>query len=141
GSKKSGSIFTASEPSVMCKGRIVLTKSDWKTEPFPIKKDDLGYEGFFCDEDAEKIMSGHKPEDMDDKWFIYSEGGWVYFVRSWTGHHIFALQLTGTPTGGVKVIASWVNRNFEQYRSPGKEIDIQIINNLIKSRFGVEGHT
>lgn len=118
----------------------MVEKKDWKTEPLPSKKEDLGYKNFFWDADAEKIMAGHKPEDMDDKWFIYSENGWVYFVRSWTGHHIFGLQLAGSPTGGSKVVASWVNTDSNQYRSPGREMDIQIINKLIKSRFGVEGH-
>ncbi len=107
----------------------------------PDEPQDLGYQNFFWDVDAEKILTGHKPGDMDDKWFIYSEEGWVYFVRSWTGHHIFAFKLEGSSDGGAKVVASWVNANTEQYNSPGKQVDIQIINNLLKSRFGVEGCT
>lgn len=118
----------------------MIKKSDWKTTPLPKKTEDLGYQNFFWDSDAEKIMCGHKPSDMDDKWFIYSENGWVYFVRSWSGHYVYAIQLAGTPVGGSKVISSWVNSNPDQYRSPGKEMDIQIINQLIKSRFGVEGN-
>ena len=116
----------------------MVTKNNWKTMPIPQERENLGYQNFFWDSDAEKIMSGYKPVDMDDKWFIYSENGWVYFVRSWTGHHIFAFQLTGSSAGGAKVVASWVNANKDEYRSLGKEMDIQIINNLIKSRFGIE---
>jgi len=126
--------------SVKRQGSIVVKKSDWKTKPIPDEREDLGYTNFFWDSDAEKIMSGHKPTDMDDKWFIYSENGWVYFVRSWTGHHIFGIQLSGSPAGGARVVASWVNSNTEQHRSQSKEADIQLISNLIKSRFGVDGH-
>ena len=117
----------------------MVEKIDWRTQPIPEEREDLGYQNFFWDSDAEKIQAGHKPEDMDDRWFIYSENGWVYFVRSWTGHHIFAFQLAGSPAGGAKVVASWVNANTEQYRSPGRETDIQVVNNLLKSMFGVEG--
>lgn len=121
------------------KAGIVIRKEDWKTEPIPEEREELGYDNFFSDSDVEKIMAGHKPEDMDDKWFIYSENGWVYFVRSWTGIHIFAFQLEASPDGAARVVSSWVNANQDQYRSQGKKDDIQLINNLIKSRLGVEG--
>jgi hypothetical protein len=115
----------------------MITKKDWKLKSIPSAKEDLGFSGFFADSDAETILSGHKPTDMDDKWFIYSDDGWVYFVRSWTGHYIYAIQLAGSPAGGARVISSWVNADQGQYKSPGRESDIQIINNLIKSRFGI----
>ena len=118
----------------------MIKKKDWKTIPIPEKRKELGYQKFFWDSDAEKIMAGHKPASMDDKWFIYSESGWVYFVRSWTGHHIFAIQLAGSSSGGAKVVASWVNANPDEYQSPGNEADIQFIDSLIKSSFGVHGH-
>jgi len=117
----------------------VIRKSDWKTQPIPEARRDLEYSNFFWDSDAEKIMAGHKPSDMDDKWFIYSEGGWVYFVRSWTGHHIFGIELAGSPAGGSRVVSSWVNSEPDQYRSNGREQDIELLNALIKSRFGVVG--
>ena len=115
----------------------MIRKTDWKTKAMPEKRQDLGYQNFFWDADAEKILAGHKPDDMDDKWFIYCENGWVYFVRSWTGHYIFAFKLEGSSAGGAKVVASWVNNDANQYRSPGREANITIINQLLKSRFGV----
>ena len=93
----------------------MVSKGDWKLQPIPEERKELDYKNFFWDSDAEKILAGYKPAKMDDKWFIYSEDGWVYFVRSWSGYHIFAIQLTGTPAGGVKVVSSWVNANKEQY--------------------------
>ena len=119
----------------------MIDKKYWKIKPIPDQRQELGYENFFLDSDAEKIMSGHKPLDMDDKWFIYSENSWVYFVRSWSGCHIFAFQLAGSPAGGARVVGSWVNANPEEYCMQGKEKDTKIINSLIKSRFGVEGCT
>jgi hypothetical protein len=116
----------------------MIKKSDWKTEPLPNKKCNLGVTGYIWDKDAEKILEGYKPQDMDDKWFIYSESGWVYFVRSWTGHHIFGLKLHPTSAGSSIITESWVNSNPEEFNSPEKETNIKLIKNLLLSFFNVE---
>jgi hypothetical protein len=79
------------------------------------------------------MIQGHIPQDMDDKWFIYFEDGWLYFHRSWTGACVYALRLDGSPSG-VRVIDGWVSRNKRQYRSPGIERDREIVLQLIRSR-------
>ena len=117
-----------------------VKKSDWKTMPIPVEKADLGYQKVFRAADAKKIMSGHKPEDMDDRWFIYYEDSWVYFVRSWTGYHIFGFKLAVSPNGSANVIASWANRNIDEYQSKSKENDIQTINDLINGIFDVRSN-
>ena len=119
---------------------MVVKKSDWKTMPIPVEKADLGYQKVFRAVDAKKIMSGYKPEDMDDRWFIYCEDSWVYFVRSWTGHHIFGFELAASPDGSSCVIASWANRNIDEYQSTSKEADIQTINDLINGIFNVRSN-
>lgn len=117
----------------------MIKKSDWKTKPIPEKRENFGYENFFSDADAETLLRGFKPRDMDDKWFVYSDAGWVYFVRSWTGHHIFGLKLWSTTAGGSRVIESWVNANTDEYNSPGKEASIQLIKRLLQNLFHVTG--
>ena len=108
--------------------------------PIPVEKAALGYQKFFRTVDANKIMSGYKPEDMDDRWFIYYEDSWVYFVRSWTGYHIFGFKLAVSPNGSANVIASWANRNIDEYQSKSKENDIQTINDLINGIFDVRSN-
>jgi len=66
---------------------------------------------------------------------------WVYFVRSWTGHHIFAIKLTGSSAGGAKVTDSWVNADPQQYRSSSKKTNVELLNGIIKSRFEIEINT
>lgn len=46
------------------------------------------------------LVNGFKPREMEDKWFICSEGVveegqvlLVSFYRSWTGHQIFTLEV------------------------------------------------
>lgn len=45
----------------------MIRRSDWKTKPLTLKREKLGYEKFFSDADAEKLLNGYKPRDMDDK--------------------------------------------------------------------------
>ena len=91
----------------------------------------MGYKSFFPDSDAEKIMKGFVPVDMEDKWFIYYEAGWLYLHRSWTGASIYWIKLDGNPTG-VRVVDSWVNRDPEEYKETDIEYDRQMLNFLIR---------
>lgn len=98
----------------------------------PAERERLDLLLLFSDADVEQITHGHVPSDMDDKWFIFFEDGWLYFHRSWTGHCIFAVRLDGSPNG-VRVIEAWVNRNQEQYNSPGADADRRMVEQLIQS--------
>jgi len=111
------------------------TRASWKTLPSPDRRERLDVPEIFSDAAADRMRCGHVPVDMDDRWFIYFEDGWLHFHRSWTGAHIFALRLDGC-LAGVRVIEGWASREPEQYRSPGIEQDRQIVVGLIHSRFG-----
>jgi hypothetical protein len=77
---------------------------------------------------------GHIPADMDDKWFIFFEDGWLYFHRSWTGDCIYGLRLDGCP-GGVRVIDCWASRAPDRYNSPGVEKEKEMIQRIIAHKF------
>lgn len=109
------------------------TKESWKTEPMPKERELLPFEGFYTDLDAENMMKGHIPEEMEDKWFIYFDRGWLYFHRSWTGHCIYMVKLDGSPAG-VRTVEAWVNRDKSQYNSSGMESDLSILTSLINSK-------
>lgn len=99
----------------------------------PSERERLNLPLLYSDADAERMMKGHIPSDMDDKWFIFFENGWLYFHRSWTGHCIFAVRLDGSPAG-VRIVEAWVNRDADQYNSPGADADKQLVEQLIRSR-------
>ena len=84
---------------------------------------------------GEAMRNGVIPKEMEDKWFIYHEGGRLNFHRSWTGAHIFALRLEGSP-GGVRVVDGWVSRDATHYRSNGLEEDRKRVVQLIHAYFG-----
>ena len=75
-------------------------------------------------------MLGLVPGQMEDKWFVYYEDGWLRFHRSWTGAFIYALCLDGSPAG-VRVIDSWVNRNQQQYAGSDTDYDRKLVSFLI----------
>ncbi len=81
------------------------------------------------------MREGFTPRDMDDRWFVSFDDDWLNFHRSWTGAHIYAVQLDDSPSG-VRVVGGWVSRDENDYRSPGIEHDREFILKLIKSLFG-----
>lgn len=95
------------------------TRSSWKTLPDPSVMLPLGFEGLFADAEADVLMAGLLPSDMDDKWFVFHEDGWLRFVRSWTGLPVYAIRLTGS-AAGVRVIDSWMNGDIV----PKQRVDI-----------------
>ena len=111
---------------------MAVSKEQWKNEPLPSEKEALDYDRFFDDAEAELLREGHLPVDMDDKWFIYFEEGWLNFHRSWTGHCIYSIKLDGSPAG-VRVTESWVNRNPEQYQMNDTQQDRALLNSLIEN--------
>lgn len=98
----------------------------------PGKRERLDYAPFFQDSEADQLQLGLIPEEMEDKWFIFFEEGWLNFHRSWTGHCIFSMRLEGSPAG-VRTIEVWVNRNMDQYNSQGSTADIELLDGLIKN--------
>lgn len=106
------------------------TQSLWKTLPAPGRKEPLAFEALFTDEEAEQLMEGLVPDQMEDKWFVYYSDGWLHFHRSWTGALIYCLRLDGSPAG-VRVTDSWVNREPEQYKATDTEYDRRLVRFLI----------
>jgi hypothetical protein len=106
------------------------SSNSWKHQDAPVEREDLGFEAVFTDADAEQLMLGVIPQQMEDKWFIYFADGWLRFHRSWTGAWIYALRLDGSPTG-VRIIESWVNRNPQQYTARDTAYDRRLVAFLI----------
>jgi len=106
------------------------TSASWKHLPAPIKTEPLGFEASFTPDEAERLMGGLVPEDMEDKWFVYFADGWLRFHRSWTGALIYCLRLENIE-GGVRVTNSWVNREPSQYTEADTPYDRRLVRFLI----------
>ena len=104
--------------------------TSWKHLPPPAEREPLGFEALFTDAAAEQLMLGLVPDQMEDKWFVYFDDGWLRFHRSWTGAFVYALRLDGSPAG-VRVVDSWVNRNQQQYAASDTAYDRKLVQFLI----------
>jgi len=109
---------------------MTATSTSWKRLPPSAERADLGFTALFTEAEAAQIKHGFVPEEMEDKWFIYFDEGWLFFHRSWNGALIFALRLEGSPDG-VRVVESWVNRDPQQYSGTDTEYDRQLVRFLI----------
>jgi hypothetical protein len=106
------------------------TEASWKHLPAPDRREPLGFEALFSDEEANKLVDGLVPEEMEDKWFVYYADDWLRFHRSWTGALIYCLHLAHSPAG-VHVTDSWVNRDPEQYAGTDAAYDRRLVRFLI----------
>ena len=93
----------------------IASRDSWKNLPPPIERADLGFPASYTDIELARLKRGLVPEEMEDKWFIFFEEGWLYFHRSWTGACIYGLRLEPTPRGAT-VAESWVTRDPNHYK-------------------------
>ena len=106
------------------------TSLSWNHLEPPEERESLEFEALFTDEEADRLMCGLIPEQMEDKWFVYYEDGWLRFHRSWTGVFVYGLRLDGSPAG-VRVTESWVNRNQQHYAANDADYDRKVVRFLI----------
>jgi len=71
----------------------IATKDTWINLPIDNPKQ-LEIYLEFTESQFNKIKNGLIPEEMEDKWFIYYEQGFLHFHRSWTGHGLFKAKIT-----------------------------------------------
>ncbi|MCC9656692.1 hypothetical protein LOC70_12850 [Rhodopirellula sp. JC737] len=107
------------------------SRDDWNTLEPPTVREQLDYTASFdlCHEG--ELSAGLVPECMEDKWFVYRDGDWLYFHRSWTGALIYWVKLD-FDTQSIAVSESWVNRESEQYSSTDTAYDRALVDYLIR---------
>lgn len=106
------------------------TKDSWKTVPMSSCRINLPLELRLSGDELVRLKRGSIPEEMEDKWFVYHEDGWVYFHRSWTGFCIYQLRLV--EDGDVyRCTEAWVTRDREQYTSEDIGEDRQLLESLL----------
>jgi hypothetical protein len=98
------------------------TRSSWKVKSMPLARTALHLERSFSFKEYERISLGCIPRDMDDRWFIYLEGEWLYLHRSWTGFCIYQVRLEAVGNS-YRIAESWVNKDREQYVSRSDDYD------------------
>lgn len=97
----------------------------------PEIKCSIPFQRSFTLEEYRRIQAGFIPQAMEDKWFVFLEGDWVFFHRGWTGICIYQVKLE--PDGnGFKVAETWSNRDPEQYHCDDVKHDAALLNWIIE---------
>ncbi len=107
------------------------TRNSCQAKEMPEVKARIHLEQVFTEEEWERVSLGVIPKDMDDRWFIYLEGEWLHFHRSWTGFCIFQVRLEAVGNS-FKVIEAWVNRDPQQYGRTDDNYDAALLSFLIQ---------
>lgn len=87
-------------------------------------------------DEFERVKQGNIPREMEDKWFIFQEDGWVYFHRSWTGHCIFQLRFEQMDNE-VVLREAWATRDPKQYTNKNIDEDKRLVRSLMLHRFDI----
>lgn len=108
----------------MIKNKIeVQTKDSWKVKEFTkSKKFDCNL--YLTKEIFEKISLGHKPSEMEDRWFMYCDEFSINFYRSWTGIPIYKAYYE-VQENYVKIFALEINTNPDEYNPTSINDSIQ----------------
>ena len=112
----------------------MVKKSEWNMKEMPEQVEHFVIEKVLSNDELHAIQEGHKPFEMEDKWFMYYEDGQLFIHRSWTGYCIYIVDLLKTGTLNVTV-----NREPEQHKESSIECDRIMVTILINRLIGAHG--
>ena len=70
----------------------VAISSDWETEPMPESAEEISIIKLAIPityEDMAILQKGHIPQEQEDHWFMYCDGEYIRYYRSWSGKCAF----------------------------------------------------
>jgi hypothetical protein len=110
--------------------KLSATRESWKHKPLPEARAALAYARTFDRAEQARLQRGLVPDQMEDKWFIFYEGPWLFFHRSWTGTCIYTVKLR-EEGDGFAVDEAWANRAPEEYRETDDAYDAKVLAFLV----------
>lgn len=79
------------ENPLPCKEKVA-TSSDWKTAPMPESAEEISIIKLaipISPECMAILQKGHIPQEQEDHWFMYCDGEYIRYYRSWSGQCAF----------------------------------------------------
>jgi hypothetical protein len=92
----------------------------------------LQFDESYSAEEYAVVVRGLVPQEMEDKWFIYEDGGVMYFHRSWTGACIYRVHFEAADDR-YRVVEVLVSRDREQYRGDDERYEARLLRFLINN--------
>jgi len=115
---------------------MIADRSSHLNLQLPLEREEFSVSCSFPSEVGHRMVAGHIPKKLEDRWFILMEENWLYFHRSRTGTCIFGLKVHMTAEE-TKVSQGWVNRGTA-YISESIDKDIELVRVLIDQYFYTE---
>jgi ADP-ribose pyrophosphatase YjhB (NUDIX family) len=109
----------------------LVTADDWsELHTMPARHVVLDLKLIYDDAQMAAIRQGFRPNNMDQKWFIYFTDNCLYLHRSWTGNLIFQIQFAQKDTSwqAEQAIA---NRDHEEWGNADDDQDRHLIADII----------
>jgi len=94
----------------------VARRADWKAEPMRAPKRVPPPPCTWTDGEITALRRGLVPKDMEDRWFAFMEGDWLFLFRSWTGIAVYEARFEAV-TGGWGITELVVTGDRDLYRS------------------------
>lgn len=85
----------------------------------------------FTTEEYENLRQGRIPQQMEDKWFIFLEGDWLYLHRSWSGFCVAQVEIKRTTDAMYSITDCWIERDAKFHTSIGDQADIGLIRSIL----------
>lgn len=101
-------------------------KGSWEILPMPEKRKAIPFKALYTGADAENIVNGFIPRQMEDKWFIYYKDNQLYFHRSWTGICVYIVKFNVLDTG-MTVSETLINNDKSQYISDDTKAELSTL--------------
>ena len=101
----------------------------WETKEIDLPKS-ISLKILFTPRQFNLIKQGLIPHQMEDKWFIFYENGFLYMHRSWTGFGMYKAEII-KKDGYYAIDEIIAERNKEKNSNEDDEVDRDIFVNLI----------
>ncbi|MER6913772.1 hypothetical protein ABT354_19050 [Streptomyces sp. NPDC000594] len=103
---------------------------EWMSDPRPLSELP---QRIWSEDDWQRIRSGYRSGDMDEKWDVFTEDGVVFLHRSWTGLGIFEAAFAPAEGGGWRIIGAMAERDPERYGGTDDHHDCLMIELVIST--------
>jgi len=101
----------------------IATKDSWNISSMDQQKQ-ISFFLLLDEYEFDRIRMGYVPAQMEQKWFVYFDDGWLHVHRSWTGYEIYKAEIIVTE-GSYIINSFWVEQNQEKYSNINDESNIE----------------
>lgn len=107
----------------------IATSNSWKNLPI-INPKWVEHRIYFSESQFVLLTKGLLPASMDDKWFVFYEGGFLSVHRSWTGRGIYKTEII-REENDYFITGFWVERDAQTYTFIDDDYDRKILNFIL----------